>query len=101
MVGDFRPVSLCNFVYKVISKIMANRLRPIILNIISPVQSAFVKGKLINENSILTQEVSHTMKRKKGKGGLMLLKLDMEKAYDRMEWDFLKEVLSCVGFSEA
>jgi hypothetical protein len=92
----FRPISLINFNYKIISKILSNRFKPLIHKIISPTQSVFLKGRSIHDNTILAHEVFHTMKLKKKKkkkrkekkrkekrnGGLMALKLDMEKAFD-------------------
>ncbi|XP_060968682.1 uncharacterized protein LOC133036189 [Cannabis sativa] len=80
---QFWPISLCSFHYKVIAKILANRLRPIMDDLISPFQSAFLPGRWIAESSILTQELVHKIKKKKGKGGLMAIKLDMHKAYDK------------------
>ncbi|KAM6588709.1 uncharacterized protein LOC115718119 [Cannabis sativa] len=99
-VDQFRPISLCNFSYKVIAKILSNRLRPFMCDLISPLQSAFIPGRWIAESSILTQEIIHKIRHKKGKGGLMALKLDMHKAYDKMEWKFLEKVLVANGFSE-
>lgn len=61
---------------------------------------AFVLGRIIQENIILSQGVMHSMKSKHGQKGLAALKLDMEKAYDRMEWGFLLTVLRCFGFDE-
>jgi hypothetical protein len=84
-VSQFRPISPSNFTYKIISKIMANRLKPLLQNIISPNQSAFLQGHSIQDNSILAYEIFHSMKKKRGSGGLMALKIDMEKAFDRME----------------
>ena len=65
MVGDFRPISLCNVAYKVASKVLANKLKPIIEDIITPYQSAFIKGRLILDNLIIAHELLHTTKTKK------------------------------------
>lgn len=96
----FRPISLCSVLYKFISKILASRLKIFLPQIISPMQTGFVPNRLIQENSILAHELMHTIRHKRGRGGLMALKIDMEKAYDRVEWSFLFEVLRCLGFSE-
>ena len=70
-------------------------------NIISPTQSAFVPGCLITDNVLLAYETLHTMHcKKKGKKGYMALKLDVSKAYDRMEWPFLQGVMQWLGFLE-
>ena len=63
----FRPINLCNFAYKVLSKLLANRLRPILKKIVSPLQKAFVPGRWIAEITILAQELIHIIKKKKGK----------------------------------
>lgn len=97
--SQLRPISLCNVTYKLISKILANRLRPLLNRLISPNQSAFVPGRWIGENTLLVNEIVHTMKRKRGKGGLMGLKIDMQKAFDRVEWNVLAHILEAMGFS--
>uniref|UniRef100_A0A803Q029 Reverse transcriptase domain-containing protein n=1 Tax=Cannabis sativa TaxID=3483 RepID=A0A803Q029_CANSA len=99
-VDHFRPISLCNFIYKIIAKILAHRLSPLMDGLITPLQSAFILGRWIAESSVLTQELVHKIKRKKGNGGQMALKLDMHKAYDRMEWALLLRVLIANGFNE-
>jgi hypothetical protein len=99
-VNMFRPISLCNFSFKVITRIITSRIRGLLENMISPFQSAFVPGRWIAENTILAREVMHKMKSMKGKGGLVGIKIDMSKAYDRIDWSFLLEVLRCFGFSE-
>lgn len=81
-VSHFRPIGLCNFAYKIISKILANRLRRCLDQCISPNQSAFVPGRVIHDNVIIAHEVYHYLRRKK-KGGKyeFALKMDMRKAF--------------------
>jgi hypothetical protein len=96
----FRPISLCNFSYKIISKIIVARLRPILERLISPTQAAFVLERWIAENTVIVHEIVHTFQKKKKGKGLLGIKLDMQKAYDRVEWQFVLKVLSQFGFCE-
>jgi hypothetical protein len=88
-------------VLKLVTKVIANRLKPILPEIIDEEQSAFVQGRLITDNALIAMECFHWMKKKtKGKKGLMALKLDMAKAFDRIEWPFVQAMLSTMGFPE-
>ncbi|KAL5563053.1 hypothetical protein UlMin_032800 [Ulmus minor] len=97
-INHFRPIAVCNVIYKVISKLLAERLTPFLARLICPTQGAFVPGWSIHDNSVIIQEVIHAMKRKKGSKGWMGLKIDLQKAYDRLSWQFLAKVLKAFGF---
>lgn len=97
---DFRPITLCNVIYKLISKVLVNRLRPFLDNIVSPLQSSFILGSGTKDNAIVLQEVIHHLNKKKSKRGDIVFKLDLEKAYDRVDWSFLKKTLIMVCFHE-
>lgn len=99
VVEHFCPISLCNVSYKVISKLLADRLKVLVPKLISTNQSAFVLGRVIQENSVSAMELLHSLNRKFGKSGLMVIKLDMAQAYDRLEWKFLLHALKCFGFN--
>lgn len=96
---DFRPISLCNVIYKVVSKCLVNCLRPVINDIISPTQSAFIPGRLITDNALIAFECMHALQRVSNDNKkFCAYKLDLSKAYDRVDWGFLKGALKRLGF---
>jgi hypothetical protein len=98
---DLRPISLCNMVYTLILKVMANRLKVLLPHIIAPNQSAFVPGRLITDSILLAYECTHFMQNKRsGAQGFAAIKLDMSKAYDGVEWHFLEDMMRRLGFQE-
>lgn len=99
-VKKYRPIKLCNVLYKLIAKMLENRLKTVLPHVISLEESAFIPGRLVTDNILVAFETLHTMDtRLKGKEGFMALKLNMSKAYDRIEWSFLEVVLVKMGFA--
>ena len=100
-VFDYCPISLCNVLYKIFSNVLANRLKKILTSIITEHQSAFTKHRLISDNILVAFETLHSMNIYKfSKSGYMAVKLDVSRAYDRVEWCFLEEVMRKLGFNE-
>ena len=97
-VSQFKPISLCNTVYKIVSKILVQRIRPLLPRLISPMQAVFLKGRRGANNVIIAQELIYSLRKRRGKEGFMVVKIDLEKAFDRLEWSFIRMVLIHFGF---
>ncbi|XP_074322934.1 uncharacterized protein LOC141659900 [Apium graveolens] len=98
-VADLRPISLCNVLMRILSKVMANRLKPTLNALISEKQSAFIEGRLLTDNALIAYEINHYIHRKtQGKVGVAGLKVDISKAYDRLEWSFIEMMLERFAF---
>ncbi|GJR00937.1 RNA-directed DNA polymerase, eukaryota, reverse transcriptase zinc-binding domain protein [Tanacetum coccineum] len=96
-VSDFRPIACCNVIYKMISKILTNRIKGVLCRIVSQNQSAFIHGKSITDNILLTQELLKGYSCKHGKQRCAF-KIDIMKAYENVCWNFLEEALKGFGF---
>lgn len=83
--------------YKTVTKILANKLKGILPDLIRPTQTSFVPGRQITGNIVMVQEIIHTMRNKRGKIRQTAIKVDFKKAYDRLRWDFIYDTLNDVG----
>lgn len=97
---QLRPISLCNVSYKVITKLLAHRLRPLMGKLVSLCQCSFIPNRQSRDNIVIAQEVFHSMCNKKGSKGWMAIKIDLEKAYDRLSWKFVQDTLIDIGCPE-
>ncbi|XP_019171157.1 PREDICTED: uncharacterized protein LOC109166713 [Ipomoea nil] len=101
VVADFWPIALSNVIYRIMAKMITQRMKPLMESIISSSQNAFIPDRLITDNIFIAAEVGHYLNRKQcGTVGWGALKLDMAKAYDRMEWPFLRGMLLALGFDD-
>jgi hypothetical protein len=96
---NFRPIILCSVIYKVLSKCLVNRLRPILQDIIVPNQSAFIPPRLITDNALIASKCIHSLQKSQDrKGKFCAYKLNLAKSYDRVDWLYLEGILNKLGF---
>jgi hypothetical protein len=95
--SDFRPINHCTVVYKIITKSLANRLKPHLPNYIHPSQQAFIKGRCISNNIIVAQEIAHSFSLNSWDDNDFMLKINLAKTFDRIEWNFIVSALACKG----
>lgn len=93
VISQFRPISLCNVLYKILTKVLVNRLRPLLSAYIGPYQSAFLPGRCTSGSAIVLQEVVTCLRKKYRKACDMVIKIDFDKAYDSVRWSFLELAL--------
>ena len=97
-IKDYKPISLLGGLYKILAKVLANRLRRVIDKVVSPSQNAFVKGRQILDAALIVNEAVDSMLRRTDSG--LVCKLDIEKAYDHLNWEFVVEVIRRKGFGQ-
>jgi hypothetical protein len=93
----YQSISLCNVIFKIITKVITNRLKPLLHLLISPEQTGYVEGRKIMDGIILVHEVIHSLKTTNKTG--ILLKLDLSKSFDHLSWEYIEKTLLAFGFS--
>lgn len=96
--NDYRPISLIGCLYKIISKVLAERLKSVVSHVIKPIQSAFIKDRNILDGPLLINEVISLHKKSKSKA--FLFKIDFEKAFNCINWDYLDSIMDQIDFGQ-
>lgn len=98
-IKDYRPIACCSALYKIVSKVLTNLMQSVMGDLVGKSQSAFVKGRVIFDNILL----SHELVKGYGRNHISprcMLKIDLQKAYDSVEWPFIKHLLLELGFPD-
>lgn len=98
-IKDYRHIACCSVLYKIISKILTNRMSSVMSYLVGSEQAAFVPGRYIHDNTILAQELIRGYSRKNTSARCMI-KVDLQKAYDSVHWGFIDQLLRCFGFPD-
>lgn len=98
MLKNFRPIGLCNTIYKTVTKIPLNRIKPYLTHIIGPSQVSFLFNRRASNNAIIVQEYITRFETIRGKIPHTILKIDLERAFDRIEWSFIRDTLQTFNF---
>ena len=99
-INSYRLISLCNTIYKAVTKIIVAQIHPLLSNLISPIQAVFMLGRRGLDNVLIAQKLIHSIDKKNGRMGYMAIKVDLEKAYDKLEWSFIHKVLQGFHFPD-
>lgn len=94
---QFRSISLCTVLYKTFTKVIVSQSKPFLNGLVCPTQCSFIPGSHITNNIVIAQEVIHSMKNKTWKKVFLTIKVDLEKTYDRLRWDFILDTLINIG----
>ncbi|WOL17755.1 hypothetical protein Cni_G26548 [Canna indica] len=99
-VRDYRPISLCNVNYRILSKVLAGRMKLVLNDLISYNQIAFIRGRSIHDNITVAQEIIHSIYNSKGKNPYVVVKIDLEKTFDIISWNVIFGMLNHLGFPD-
>lgn len=97
---DYRPISMCNVIYKTVACAITTRFRLVLGKIINPSHSAFIPGHLVMNNVLIGYECIQCLRHSKNKTGYAAPKLDMSKAYHLVEWNYLQKLMNKFGFND-